>query len=168
MASGASKYLANLPSKGLFTSSTISSSNPGGMRVYICVHDRTTPPEEQIVKTNGINILTRSLLLKKTKSESVSKSIKGKMTPDTAKGKRAAERPADGKVPAKRMNLTPNSHSSKEVFVGGSSSRTPEKEFQGLTVEKLRAVLKTRGLSTKGKKDELISRLTYDKADKEA
>lgn len=44
--------------------------------------------EEQIVKTNGINILTRSLLLKKTKSEPVSKIAKGRMMPDSAKGKR--------------------------------------------------------------------------------
>ncbi|KAF5181169.1 galacturonosyltransferase-like, partial [Thalictrum thalictroides] len=34
----------------------------------------------------------------------------------------------------------------------GSSSRKSEKDFQGLTVEKLRVILKERGLSTKGKK----------------
>ncbi|KAJ6294251.1 hypothetical protein OIU76_022353, partial [Salix suchowensis] len=39
---GASEFLSNLPSHG-FLSSTVSSSNPGGMRVYICEHD-TSPP----------------------------------------------------------------------------------------------------------------------------
>ncbi|KAJ6764210.1 DET1- AND DDB1-ASSOCIATED PROTEIN 1 [Salix koriyanagi] len=41
-AAGASRFLANLPSRG-FLSSAVSSSNLGGMRVYICEHD-TSPP----------------------------------------------------------------------------------------------------------------------------
>jgi len=34
----------------------------------------------------------------------------------------------------------------------GSSSRTGERDFQSLTVEKLRAMLKEKGLPTKGRK----------------
>lgn len=34
----------------------------------------------------------------------------------------------------------------------GSSSRTGERDFQSLTVEKLRALLKEKGLPTKGRK----------------
>lgn len=37
------------------------------------------------------------------------------------------------------------------VIIEGSTSRKSE-EFQGLTVERLRALLKERGLSTRGKK----------------
>ncbi|KAL5724812.1 hypothetical protein ACHQM5_008026 [Ranunculus cassubicifolius] len=162
MASGASKYLNDLPSRGLFTSSTISSSNPGGIRVYVCQHDKTAPPEEQVIKTNATNILIRALKLKKGKGDSIPKDAKGKTTPTSGKGKRAAESPADGKVAVKRANTTPNSRASKEE---GSSSQTPEKEFQCYTVERLRAALKIRGLPTKGKKDDLIARLKDDKVD---
>uniref|UniRef100_A0A0R0JWH7 DET1- and DDB1-associated protein 1 domain-containing protein n=1 Tax=Glycine max TaxID=3847 RepID=A0A0R0JWH7_SOYBN len=68
--SGASLFLANLPSRGLF-SSTVVSSNPGGMRVYVCDHD-TSPPGQHI-KTNQQNILIRSLTLKKQRGDSSSK-----------------------------------------------------------------------------------------------
>ncbi|KAF5201771.1 Sap domain [Thalictrum thalictroides] len=165
MAGGASKYLANLPSRGFFTStSTTHLSNPGGMRVYICDHD-TSAPEDQVVKTNPTNILIRSLE-GKNKSESMAKHAKGKATPDKAKGKRAAtERSTDGRVSTKRANTALNSCSSRQE---GSSSRKSEKDFQGLTVEKLRAILKERGLSTKGKKDELIARLRSNNVEREA
>ncbi|KAF4377845.1 hypothetical protein G4B88_031511 [Cannabis sativa] len=57
---GASKFLLNLPSRGLF-SSTVLSSNPymykkrrmndgGGMRVYVCVHDTSPPGNRRIMK----------------------------------------------------------------------------------------------------------------------
>ncbi|KVH98148.1 Ubiquitin ligase, Det1/DDB1-complexing [Cynara cardunculus var. scolymus] len=59
---GASKFLIDLPSKGLFSSSVIS-SNLGGMQVYVTDHD-TSPPENQVIKTDQVNILIRSLLLK--------------------------------------------------------------------------------------------------------
>lgn len=134
----ASKLLSNLPSRGLF-SSTVSSSNLGGIRVYVCDHD-TAPPENQVIKTDQMNILIRSLTLKKQKS-------------DVADGsrKRASDRAADGRASAKRAMT--NSQQD------GSSSRAADREFQGLTVERLRALLKERGLSVKGKKDELIARL---------
>ncbi|KAE9467531.1 hypothetical protein C3L33_00537, partial [Rhododendron williamsianum] len=96
---GASKYLANLPSRGLF-SSTVLSSNPGGMRVYICDHD-TAPPDDQLIKTNQTNILIRSLMLKKQKGDSSSKDIKG-ASPSEASRKRPAERALDGRASAKR------------------------------------------------------------------
>lgn len=143
MASGsASKFLANLPSRGLF-SATVSSSNLGGMRVYVCDHD-TAPPENQVIKTDQMNILIRSLTLKKLKG-------------DVADGsrKRVSDRTGDGRASTKRaMTNTPNG-----VQQGGSSNRMTEMNFQGLTVERLRALLKEKGLSPKGRKDELIARL---------
>ncbi|XP_058093231.1 uncharacterized protein LOC131239512 isoform X2 [Magnolia sinica] len=152
---GASKYLANLPSRGLF-SSTVLSSNPGGMRVYICDHD-TSPPEEQLIKTNQTNILIRSLTLKKQKTDCSPKDVKAKYTAEGTKGKRSAERTADGRVSAKRANMTNASGLPRE-----GSSISPS-EFQCLTVERLRSLLKERGLPTKGKKDELITRLKDDR-----
>ncbi|XP_058226381.1 uncharacterized protein LOC131335156 [Rhododendron vialii] len=149
---GASKYLANLPSRGLF-SSTVLSSNPGGMRVYICDHD-TAPPDDQLIKTNQTNILIRSLMLKKQKGDSSSKDIKG-ASPSEASRKRPAERALDGRASAKR-GATNNQAGSRQE---GSRSRVPEKDFQSLTVERLRALLKEKGLSRNGKKDELIARL---------
>ncbi|PSS07678.1 Nucleolin like [Actinidia chinensis var. chinensis] len=150
-ACGASKYLAGLPSRGLF-SSTVIASNPGGMRVYICDHD-TSPPDEQLIKTNQKNILIRSLMLKKQKGDSSSKDVKG-TSPSEASRKRPAERALDGRASAKRA--TTSQASSRQE---GSKSRVPEKDFQSLTVERLRALLKEKGLSMKGKKDELIARL---------
>ncbi|KAH7867550.1 hypothetical protein Vadar_034785 [Vaccinium darrowii] len=150
--SGASKYLANLPSRGLF-SSTVLSSNPGGMRVYICDHD-TAPPDDQLIKTNQTNILIRSLTIKKQKGDSSSKDIKS-ASPSEASRKRPAERVLDGRASAKR-GVTNNQAVSRQE---GSRSRVPEKDFQSLTVERLRALLKEKGLSVKGKKDELIARL---------
>lgn len=138
----ASKFLFNLPSRGLF-SSTVSSSNLGGMRVYVCDHD-TAPPENQVIKTDQMNILIRSLTLKKQKG-------------DVADGsrKRASDKAADGRASAKRA-MTSSQNGAQQV---GSSSRAVDRDFQGLTVERLRALLKEKGLSVKGKKDELIARL---------
>uniref|UniRef100_A0A1J3IZ70 SAP domain-containing protein n=2 Tax=Noccaea caerulescens TaxID=107243 RepID=A0A1J3IZ70_NOCCA len=146
----ASKFLSDLPSRG-FLSSNVVSSNPGSLRVYICEHD-TSPPEGQLIKTNQQNILIRSLLLKKQKGESSSKETKvtGTTGEDGPK-KRAANRALDDRSSAKRA-----ANVSRQE---GSSSRAGERDFQSLTVEKLRAQLKEKGLPTKGRKDELIARL---------
>ncbi|XP_039042393.1 uncharacterized protein LOC120181297 isoform X2 [Hibiscus syriacus] len=140
--SGASKFLFNLPSCG-HLSSTVISSNLGGMRVYICEND-TSPPESQLIKTNQQNILIRSLTLNDKNGDSCSKVMKA-----AAEGprKRAAERVMDSRISAKKANTRE-----------GSSSRAAE-EYHSLTVERLRALLRERGLSPKGKKDELIARL---------
>ncbi|KAG6747187.1 hypothetical protein POTOM_049568 [Populus tomentosa] len=145
---GASKFLSNLPSLG-FLSSTVSSSNPGGMRVYICEHD-TSPPEGQQIKTNQTNILIRSLQLNKHKGDSSSKDVKG-LTATEGSRKRAPERALDSRAPAKRGN---NQIGSRQGFehTEGSDSRTSDKDYYSLTVERLRALLKERGLSPKGKK----------------
>ncbi|KAG7954259.1 hypothetical protein I3843_11G008000 [Carya illinoinensis] len=182
-ASGASKFLADLPSLGFF-SSTVVSSNPGGMRVYICDHE-TSPPgkcinleillefpyllfkglnisveEDQQIKTNQQNILIRSLMLRRQKSDSISKDVKG-LTATEGSRKRVAERTPDARTSTKRANSQistrqegSNSHASSRDF----QSFTVER-LQSFTVEKLRALLKARGLSPKGKKDELITRL---------
>ncbi|KAL1810418.1 hypothetical protein ACET3Z_027408 [Daucus carota] len=150
-ASGASKFLANLPNRGLLSSSTVYSTNPGGMRVYICEHD-TSPPEDQLIKTNQTNILIRSLVLKKRKVDSNSKDGKAVSVAESSR-KRAPERTLEGRTSSKRG--VSNTHSQPE----GSRSRAPEKDLQSLTVERLRAILREKGLSAKGKKDELIARL---------
>ncbi|BFG32321.1 hypothetical protein CerSpe_185950 [Prunus speciosa] len=150
-ASGAFKFLQNLPSRGLL-SSTFLSSNPGGMRVYVCVHD-TSPPEDQHIQTNQQNILIRSLTLKKQKGDSSSKDVKGAGAAEGSR-KRVAERVLDSRTSAKRA--ASQSSSRQE---GSSSSQASSRDFQGLTVERLRALLKAKGLSLKGKKDELIARL---------
>ncbi|KAL4192470.1 hypothetical protein AMTRI_Chr06g172160 [Amborella trichopoda] len=153
---GASKYLLDLPSRGLF-SSTIQSTNPGSMRVYICDHD-TSPPEEQLIKTNQTNILIRSLTLKKQKGESKVKDTKGKGGTDNAKGKRSAERAVDSRTSVKRANVANGSSSSRKE----GSINYSEREIQNLTVERLRYLLKERNLPTKGKKEELVARLKND------
>ncbi|XP_013609418.1 PREDICTED: uncharacterized protein LOC106316097 isoform X2 [Brassica oleracea var. oleracea] len=139
----ASKFLSDLPSRG-FLSSTVVPSNPGSLRVYVCEHD-TSPPEGQLIKTNQQNILIRSLLLKKQKGDSSSKG-----TPEDGPKKRAANKALDDRSSAKRPAT---------VSRQGSSSRSGENDLQSLTVEKLRALLKEKGLPTKGRKDELIARL---------
>ncbi|KGN63488.1 uncharacterized protein LOC101215024 [Cucumis sativus] len=140
---GASKFLGDLPSRGFF-SSTVPSSNPGSMRVYICLHD-TAPPEDQEIKTNQQNILIRSLMLK----NSSSKDGKGVATGESSR-KRAGEKISDS-----RAKKAAQVCSSK----GASNNETPTKDLQNLTVERLRALLKAKGLSLRGKKDELIARL---------
>ncbi|XP_023894330.1 protein LOWER TEMPERATURE 1 isoform X1 [Quercus suber] len=149
-APGASEFLAGLPSRGLF-SSTVISSNPGGMRVYICDHD-TAPPEGQQIKTNQQNILIRSLMLRKQKGEASSKDVKGVASSEASR-KRVAERPSDSRTSAKRANSQGGSRQE------GSNSQASNRDFQNFTVERLRALLKSKGLSPKGKKDELIARL---------
>ncbi|KAL3631711.1 hypothetical protein CASFOL_024695 [Castilleja foliolosa] len=145
---GASKFLSNLPSRGFF-SSTVISSNPGGMRVYICDHD-TSPPE--------------SLMLKNQRGDSSSKDGKGSASNQGSR-KRAAEKALDKAAGKKSISNTQLGSSQ------GGSSCLPDKDLQSFTVEKLRGFLKERGLSVKGKKassiiyimmpinDELIARL---------
>ncbi|XP_039011092.1 uncharacterized protein LOC120140135 [Hibiscus syriacus] len=147
-ASSASKFLSNLPSRGHISSAFIS-SNLGGMRLYICEHN-TSPPESQHIKKNQQNILIRSLMLNDKKGDSSSKDVKV-----AAEGsrKRAAEKITDSKASTKKVNTQSSSRSE------GSSSRAAERDYHSLTVERLRALLKERRLSPKGKKDELIARL---------
>ncbi|KAG2678553.1 hypothetical protein I3760_11G008200 [Carya illinoinensis] len=121
------------------------------MRVYICDHE-TSPPEDQQIKTNQQNILIRSLMLRRQKSDSISKDVKG-LTATEGSRKRVAERTPDARTSAKRAN------SQISTRQEGSNSQASSRDFQSFTVEKLRALLKARGLSIKGKKDELITRL---------
>ncbi|XP_076927643.1 protein LOWER TEMPERATURE 1-like [Bidens hawaiensis] len=138
---GASKFLIDLPSKGLFSSPVIY-SNLGTMKVYVPVKD-TSPPESQLIKTDQVNILIRSLVLKQQSS-------KGSKSTGENSRKRAPEKAADGRASAKRTaSISQND---------GSRTKLPE-NLQSLTVERLRALLKERGLSVRGKKDELIGRL---------
>ncbi|XP_047310228.1 uncharacterized protein LOC124913839 [Impatiens glandulifera] len=150
-----SKYLAGLPSRGLF-SSTVTSSNLGGMRVYTCDHD-TSPPENQLIKTDQMNILIRSLMLKKTKNESNSKDAKGTVSTEGSR-KRPSERVETDNKTAKKKSIT-NAQASSGEGVSKSGGGGVDKDLQRLTVERLRALLREKGLSQKGRKDELIARL---------
>ncbi|CAN6333841.1 unnamed protein product [Urochloa humidicola] len=147
-----SSLLAGLPCRGNFTESDIASSM-GGLKVYICLHD-TAPPEGQVVKTDTDNILIRALQLNKHKSEA--KDVSCKTLGESSRGKRNAARNLDGKNPSKRPNIGSSAGSSAHEE---SSPSFSELTLQSFTVEKLRSLLKERGLSPKGKKDELIARL---------
>ncbi|GFQ07600.1 hypothetical protein PHJA_002904100 [Phtheirospermum japonicum] len=125
---GASKFLSNLPSRGFF-SSTVISSNPGGMRVYICDHD-TSPPGEILVQKMGKALPQIKVLGKGNGSIYF----------------RAAEKALDKAAGKKAMSNTQLGSSQ------GGSSRLLDKDLQSFTVERLRAFLKERGLSVKGKK----------------
>ncbi|KAM1128835.1 hypothetical protein ACFX10_038581 [Malus domestica] len=159
--SGPSMLLQNLPSRGLF-SSTVLSSNPNFYRAgceFMYVPMTPHPqldlvyPDGQLIQTNQQNILIRSLTLKKQKGDSSSKDVKGASAAEGSK-KRPAERVLDSKASAKKAI---NQTSSRQ---GGSSSHaSSSRDFNGLTVERLRALLKAKRLSVKGKKDELIARL---------
>ncbi|KAK6924688.1 SAP domain [Dillenia turbinata] len=158
-ASGASRFLSDLPSRGLFSSTVVSSnlnstnirsSRGGGVRVYICDHD-TSPPEDQLIKTNQTNILIRSLTLKKQKEKQKADSnVKATAAAETSR-KRTLERASDGRSSAKKPMTSSHAEASNATASG--------KDFQGLTVERLRVLLRERGLSCRGKKDELIARL---------
>ncbi|KAG0583750.1 hypothetical protein M758_3G159700 [Ceratodon purpureus] len=156
---GAAAFLSNLPSRGCFSQQPTSTS--GQLTTYICQHD-TAPPEEQLIKTDSTNILIRALTLGKKKGKvepkSATKDNKGKVpVVEESKGKRPAERVAEEKPVAKRANI--GSGSAPE----GGSSRLMEKDLQTLTVQKLKAMLKEKGLPLKGIKDELIARLMSHK-----
>jgi len=149
----AGQYLADLPCRGFFSSPAIPPSNPDGLRVYICDHD-TAPPEDQVIRTDPTNILIRSLTLNKANVDPKPRDNKRKGAAENGKSKRPAERLIDDKLPAKKANNATVS-SQKD----GSSNWLPESDLQCCTVDKLRSLLKERGLPTKGKKDELIARL---------
>ncbi|KAK6118089.1 hypothetical protein DH2020_048162 [Rehmannia glutinosa] len=151
---GASRFLANLPSRGNF-SSTVLSTNPKGMRVYMCHHD-TSPPVDQVITTNQTNILIRSLMLQKSNSSSKD----GKSTAaNQSSRKRPAEKALVDKAAGKKAMSSTELDSSQ-----GTLSLNANKDLQSLTVQRLRALLKEKGLSTKGRKDELIARLRGDLA----
>lgn len=154
---GAGHLLLDLPSRGYFSSSTASAalSAPVGLRLYVCDHE-TSPPDEQIIKTDPTNILIRSLTIKKAKGDLKAKE-KPKSGADSSKGKRPAERATDDKSLAKRANTGSGTSSSRKE--GGGASSLSEKDIQGCTVEKLRSMLKERNLPRTGKKEELIARL---------
>nr|CAD1836586.1 unnamed protein product [Ananas comosus var. bracteatus] len=109
---------------------------------------RRAPPKGQIVKTDTTNILIRSLQISKQKSEA-----NDAKAAERGKGKRSGARNSDGRSPAKRANTGAAVASSRQ-----------EQTLQSMTVERLRALLKEKGLSTRGKKDELITRLMNEGA----
>ncbi|GBG78733.1 hypothetical protein CBR_g27958 [Chara braunii] len=157
-------FLDRLPSRGNFTKTTSGSVVQGLLPVYICDHD-TSPPEDQFIRTDPTNILIRAL--KKGKDDSKAKDLKGKAAQEDHKGKRPADAGLDDR-PTKRVHANggggghaPGTQGAAENAggsSGGVSGKMSEKELQNLTVDKLKALLKEKGLPLKGKKDELIAR----------
>uniref|UniRef100_A0A8I6XJE9 SAP domain-containing protein n=1 Tax=Hordeum vulgare subsp. vulgare TaxID=112509 RepID=A0A8I6XJE9_HORVV len=142
---GAAKFLTGLPSRGNFSSSSLS-SNLGGLRVYVCEHD-TNPPEGQVIETDTTNILIRHLQLKKKESEA--KDAGSRTQGESGKAKRCAARSLGVQKSSKKPKLGSSSGlPSSEEAISGFSQHT----LQSFTVERLRALLRQRGLTTKGKK----------------
>ncbi|XP_037430327.1 uncharacterized protein LOC119296012 isoform X1 [Triticum dicoccoides] len=110
--------------------------------------------EGQVIETDTTNILIRHLQLKKKESEAKDA---GSRTPgESGKGKRCAARSLGVQKSSKKPNLGSSSGlPSSDEAISGFSQHT----LQSFTVERLRALLRQRGLTTKGKKDELITRL---------
>ncbi|GAA0172918.1 hypothetical protein LIER_41423 [Lithospermum erythrorhizon] len=138
---GAATFLSNLPSRGLF-STTTPSSTLGCTRVYICDHD-TSPPQNQLIKTDQMNILIRSLLIKKHGCHVDTNNTRKRCHVDTTKSTSGS---SDAKSAIKRVATGSVGSGSVDCLLG-------------LTVERLRMMLREKGLSVKGKKDELIARL---------
>eukprot|EP00244_Chara_vulgaris_P002813 TRINITY_DN14965_c0_g1_i2.p1 TRINITY_DN14965_c0_g1~~TRINITY_DN14965_c0_g1_i2.p1 ORF type:complete len:172 (-),score=42.33 TRINITY_DN14965_c0_g1_i2:296-811(-) len=164
-------FLTGLPSRGNFTKTTSGSVVQGLLPVYICDHE-TSPPEDQYIRTDPTNILIRAL--KKSKDDAKAKDLKGKAAQEDHKGKRPADAGLDDR-PMKRVNASGGSgghalgtqgaavgSSGRKEIAGGSlggvSGKMSEKDLQNLTVDKLKAFLKEKGLPLKGKKDELVAR----------
>jgi len=110
------------------------------------------------------------------KQNSDSKDSITRSASELSKGKRSATRTLGDKTPTKRANTTGASSSTRQdgktpikrassssasgsTRQEGSSTGYSGKILQTMTVERLRALLKERGLPTKGKKEELIARL---------
>mmetsp|Transcript_2328 Transcript_2328/g.4709 ORF Transcript_2328/g.4709 Transcript_2328/m.4709 type:complete len:177 (-) Transcript_2328:163-693(-) len=156
--------LSGLPSQGFFTSTnsgTFLKSSAQRIPTYVCEHD-TAPPEHQIITTDPTNILIRDLTYKKNKEE---RTQKGKTEIDP-KGKR----PADSIIPpeAKRMFTVASavaSGSGQRESSGApsgsarSTSDFTESVLNNSTVDMLKAYLKEKNLSTKGRKEELVVRI---------
>ncbi|KAG6383756.1 hypothetical protein SASPL_156477 [Salvia splendens] len=163
---GASKFLANLPlaatSPRPFSPLAWQDANAyleGGARVYIC-HRDTSPPDNQVIRTNQTNILIRSLMLMKQKGDSGSRDGKGAGSSQGSR-KRAAEKSLDGKAAGKKaMSSTQHGSSQGNETLYCSvieHFRSPPFDLflgklQSLTVDKLRALLRDKGLSATGRK----------------
>uniref|UniRef100_M1B894 SAP domain-containing protein n=1 Tax=Solanum tuberosum TaxID=4113 RepID=M1B894_SOLTU len=160
---GAAKYLAGLPSRGLFSSNVLSSTPdlvfsilivefclPSVLGIYMLT--KLPECEDQLIKTNQQNILIRSLMLKKQRGEYSSKDGKGISSNDNGR-KRAAEKALDSRASAKKATTSNHAASAQET------SKTHAPEIQNMTVEKLRALLKEKGLSLRGRKASI--RITF-------
>ncbi|KAB1217360.1 hypothetical protein CJ030_MR4G020961 [Morella rubra] len=90
-------------------------------------------------------MLIRSLMLRKLKGDSSAKDVKGVAVSEGSR-KRGTERASEGRTSAKRAKSEISSRQK------GSNSQASSKDLQSLKVEKLRAILKSKGLSVNVKK----------------
>ena len=128
--------LDNLPKRGL-----CSAARPalhGAARIYVPVHD-TAPPADQVVRTDGTNLLIRSLQLHHEREERARKAGGEKRGADGGAAAPAAKRPAaEVTVPA------------------GPITAVAARSF---TVPQLKAALQSKGLPVGGVKEMLLERL---------
>eukprot|EP00850_Spirogloea_muscicola_P022842 SM000314S12186 [mRNA] locus=s314:69334:70564:- [translate_table: standard] len=116
---------------------------------------RAAPPAAQHIRTDPTNILIRALELKRKTHE---ESLKGPK-PEKRGGKEEAraESHSDGEQPL--VKRAASSKGLRGETVGGSSARkTTETDLHDYTVEKLKALLREKGLSSVGKKEVLLER----------
>ncbi|XP_042425924.1 trafficking protein particle complex II-specific subunit 130 homolog [Zingiber officinale] len=106
--------------------------------------------EGQVIETaDTTNILIRALQINNLKNVTIKSSTDGCIS------KRSFQT-SEGRVSPKKMKNTSVSTTSHQ---GSSSTEFSERTLQTMTVERLRTLLKDRGFSPKGRKDELIARL---------
>ena len=128
--------LDSLPSRGLCSSAR--PSLRGSARVYVPVHN-TAPPADQVVRTDGTNLLIRSLTQHREREERARKAGGDKRAADGTADAPAAKRPApEVTVPAGPITAA---------------------AARGFTVPQLKAALQSKGLPVGGKKEDLLERL---------
>lgn len=136
-------FLEGLPVRGNLTEGAVCLSKR--VPTYVCDHD-TSAPAHQVITTDTTNILIRSLRIKRGKEE-------GSKQDRAGNGKRTADSPLDNLArPQKRA-----AGKGKEEEPKGQ--KMSEKELEALTVDKLKALLKEKGCTVKGKKEELLARV---------
>jgi septal ring-binding cell division protein DamX len=155
--------------RGLLTSVQPGSAFVSAPVPYIAAHN-TSPPPNQIVKTDPTSLLIKSLQSRKAKEEPKKKKPAARQPAD--KGKRPAEATADeeGSKPAKKgpaasIDASGAGPSNASAQAAGPSMLPPsETEYtiellSKRTIKDLQAILKAWSLPISGKKDELCRRI---------
>lgn len=149
-------FLDNLPSRGNLTATVPGQSLYKAPQTYLAQHP-TAPPEEQVITTDPENVLLRVLKLSQKREGPKGKADKAKAGD---KSKRPAAEAAEGVPTSKRHNAQA---ATADGDAGSSRGAKGEKytlqELQGKTNKALMDLLKDKGQSTKGKKEDLVKRI---------
>lgn len=151
-------FLENLPSRGNLTATIPGQSLYKQPQTYLAQHP-TAPPAEQIITTDPENVLLRVLKLAQRREGPKSKADKAKAAD---KSKRPASEGAEGAPASKKQNTQANA-ATAENDVGSSKGSKSDSfslhELQGKTNKALMDLLRDKGQSTKGKKEDLVKRI---------